>query len=328
MTMNTHDMEQMKRIAETLRAELQAASAAADAVDDNFLAAIELLSGRSGKIVTMGVGKSGFIAMKAAATLTSLGHEAFFLSPLDALHGDSGIIRAQDVLIVFSFSGSSSEIVKLIKHVRTHIPVHVIAVTGNADSALARLSDKAITFKIEHEGCPLGLAPMASTTASLVIADCIASALTSPEEFSHEHFAQFHPAGSLGLSLKKVHEVMADGELLPVVSEEAILNEALIEITLKKRGVVGVIDLTGHLVGVITDGDLRRIILNYENPKSEIVKTVMTREPKIVRADDSLKHALMLMEKHRIMNVFVVDSEDVLVGLVHVHDILGDALTA
>ncbi len=325
--MNTHDLEQKGRMAETLRAELQAVSDVADAIDDNFLAAIELLAERRGKIITMGVGKSGFIAMKAAATLTSLGHEAFFLSPLDALHGDSGIIRPHDVLIMFSFSGSSPEIVKLIKHVRTHIPVHVIAITGNAESSLAQLSDRAITFKIEQEGCPLGLAPMASTTASLVIADCIAAALTSPEEFSHAHFAQFHPAGSLGLSLKKVHEVMAGGEHLPVVSENAILNDALIEITLKKRGVVGVVETTSRLLGIITDGDLRRIILNYENPKGEPVTSVMTREPKIVRADDTLKHALTLMEKHRIMNVFVVDSEDVLVGLVHMHDILGDALT-
>lgn len=314
------------RVLETLRAEEDAVSRIHDSLNEDFYDALGLIIERKGKILVTGVGKSGFIGMKMVATLISLGHEATFINPLDAMHGDSGIVKEHDVLLAFSFSGSSPELVRLVKHLQKHFSIKVISITGNRDSTLSKISDGKIVFSVEHEGCPLGLAPMASTTASLVIADSIASALTSPEIFKHEHFAKFHPAGSLGLSLKKVSEVMAVGDHLPTISEEALLNDALIEITLKKRGIVGVIDEIGRLVGVITDGDLRRIIISHDEPKNKMVKMVMTREPKMVVKDDDLSYTLKLMEKHQITNIFVVDTNNILVGLVNVHDIVEDVI--
>lgn len=322
------DSAKSLRIQETLDAEKAGVSTLSETIQtEDFLSAIDTIEERRGKIITLGIGKSGFIAMKTAATLTSLGHEAVFLNPLDALHGDSGIIKSGDVLLIFSFSGTSPEITKLIRHVRSHTPIHTILITGDPSSTLTKFSDHVISYRIDREGCPLGLAPMASTTAALVIADCIASALTSPEEFSHGHFARFHPAGSLGLSLKKVSEVMVTGEDLPVVLETSILNEALVEINLKKRGVVAVVDHTQRLVGVITDGDLRRIILNYDNPKVEIVGSIMTKEPKVITEDHSVKDALKVMEAHKIMNVFVVNESQIPVGLIHLHDIIENTNT-
>ncbi len=323
--MNRNDIE--KRVLHTLKAEEDAISRLREVLTEDFYKGIEILTSRKGKILVTGVGKSGFIAQKMVATLISLGHDASFLSPLDALHGDSGMVRDDDILIVFSFSGASPELVRLVNHFKRHFSIQVITITGNRDSVLVKLSDSVISFDIEQEGCPLGLAPMASTTASLVIADSIASALTSPDEFKQEHFARFHPAGSLGLSLKKVKDVMVTGEQLPIISEDALLNDAIMEITVKKRGIVGVVNIEGVLVGVITDGDLRRIILNYDEPKNQKVKSVMTKTPKVIFEDDSLKSALRLMKDHQIMNVFVVYPDGALVGLIHMHHIVEDMIT-
>ncbi len=321
--MNKRLIEQ--RVKQTLQAEAVAVSALEHVLDEAFYSAIDMLIGRTGKILVTGIGKSGFVAMKMVATLTSLGHEAFFLNPLNALHGDSGIIKNGDVLVVFSFSGSSPELVHLVRHFKKHFSMNVLSITGNKESQLAELGDEIIAFSIEEEGCPLDLAPMASTTASLVIADCIASALTSPETFTQEDFAQFHPAGNLGLSLKKVKEIMREGDQTPRVSMNTSFEDVLTEITLQKAAqIVGVVDEEGRLVGAFADGDIRRMLIKHGDLRGKEIHSFMNANPKTVTAEDSLLTALNIMKEYKVNNLFVTDSENTYIGFIHIHDIVGD----
>lgn len=315
-----------RRVKHALTQEILAIRALEKSVNRDFFRAIDALLNRQGKIVLSGVGKSGFIAMKTAATLTSLGHEATFLNPLDAVHGDMGIVREGDVLILFSFSGNTAELLRLVRYIRKNFSVTVLSVTGNAVSQLASLSDYHIAISVKDEGSPLGLAPMASTTATLVVGDLIASALTDPTTFKKEHFARFHPAGSLGLSLKKVKEIMHTGKAIPCVTNSATFGEALREISAKKLGIVGVCSATGALVGVVTDGDVRRIVSVSDTPRNVPVKKVMKKSPLVINDESSLKEALLLMEERKITSLFVTDQKKQLCGVVHIHDILEETI--
>jgi arabinose-5-phosphate isomerase len=272
-----------------------------------------------------GVGKSGFIAMKMVATLVSLGKDAVYLNPLDALHGDSGIVRDGDVLILFSFSGSSPELIRLVKHFKKHFKIKVITVTGARTAPLRELSDGVITFSIAGEGCPLGLAPMASTTASLVIADCIASALTSPDEFKPEHFAKYHPAGTLGLSLTPVHKVMRIGKKIPKILAQASFEDALHIITLQKLvQIVGIVNEDNRLIGAFADGDIRRMILKHGDLRGKSISEIMNPNPRTVHQGDTLHAALSLMREYKVNNLFVIDDDSRYIGFIHIHDIIGD----
>ncbi|MCF7815427.1 MAG: KpsF/GutQ family sugar-phosphate isomerase [Candidatus Pacebacteria bacterium] len=318
-----------ERIKQTIAAEVAAVSNLSEGIDDNFYRAVALIADRGGKILITGVGKSGYIAMKMVATLISLGHESVFLNPLDALHGDSGMVKDDDVLVVFSFSGGSPELVRIVEHLKKHFSIGVVTITGNCNSMLSKLSDEAITFSVEEEGCPLGLAPMASTTASLVIADSIAAALTSPDTFRQEHFAMFHPAGSLGLSLKKVKEIMRGGDELPKVSMYISFEEVLEAITSQRLAqIVGVVDEEGYLVGALGDGDIRKMLIKHGDLRGKQINIFMNQSPKTINEDDSLQVALQTMKEHKINNLFVTDSNNVYIGFIHLHDIVGDYATS
>ncbi len=323
------DAQQMKKRAEfTWKQEAAAVNALAKLLrEKSFVRAVNMLASRQGKIITTGVGKSGFIAMKAAATLTSLGHPSFFLDSMAAMHGDAGMVRNGDVVIAFSFSGESVELGKLLKYLKRSFSVNVIGVTGNKSGTLAKISDIALFLHVKKEGCPLGLAPMASTTASLVVGDLLASALTVPETFKKEHFAKFHPGGSLGLSLKRVKDVMTGKEHISLVISNATFGQALQNTTRSNLGVIGIVDRDGRLVGVITDGDIRRILLKNDQPKEVAVRKVMSSSPKTIGEDKTLKEALVLMEKHKITSLFAVNSDKKLTGIVHIHQILESSVS-
>lgn len=308
----------------TLRAEDEALKGLKSLSKKGFLKTIEILRLRTGKIITTGVGKSGFIAEKIAATLTSLGHQSFYLDPLNALHGDVGVVSSGDCLLALSFSGESPELLKLLRHLKKDSSISILSITGNKKSLLAHLSDGSLSFSITHEGSPLGLAPMASTTTSLVLGDMLASALTDPKNFEKKHFAKFHPAGSLGLSLKKVSQAMVRGKEIPCIKESKLFSEALQEMTDKRLGVTAVVTISGKLVGAITDGDVRRILLKHRNPMDMEVGKLMTPRPKSILSEASLKEALVLMEKHKITTLFVVGKGERLLGLLHMHSILED----
>lgn len=313
-----------KRIKDTINAEITAVSDLSNAINESFFRAVDLLLRRKGKILVTGVGKSGFIGMKMVATLVSLGHQASFLAPLDALHGDSGIVKDKDILIMFSFSGASPELIQLVKHLKKHFSIKIILITGDKNSALAGLSQEVITFTVGEEGCPLGLAPMASTTTSLVLADSIASAITSPDIFKKEHFAKFHPAGNLGLSLRKVEEVMRKGRKLPKVPADASFEDVLRMITSQKATqMVGVTDEVGCLIGAIGDGDIRKMLIKHGDLREKQVHAIMNKSPKTISANESLQVALSLMTVHKINNLFVIDSANQYIGFIHIHDIVG-----
>jgi arabinose-5-phosphate isomerase len=284
--------------------------------------AIALLAAREGTIIVSGVGKSAWIAGKAAATLTSLGQRAVTLDPLAALHGDSGVAGPGDVLVAISFSGESVELVKTAKHLAKIAGIPTIAITHGKASPLAKLAAVVIDIPVAKEGSPHELAPMASTTVSLVITDMIAAALTEPERFTRSSFAQYHPGGSLGLSLVSVNAIMRPLAETPRVVQSAPLGDALDAMTRGGLGATAVVSARGRLVGIVTDGDVRRILLTRDAPKALPVERLMTKSPKTVRGAASLKDALSLMERYKITSLFVTGARGALAGIIHMHDII------
>ena len=323
--MAKEDTEALKRMENALAQEIIALSNLKKNIKSlNFGLAIEMLKRRKGKIIVVGVGKSGIIGLKIVATFTSLGHTAVFLHPVEALHGDTGIVTDGDVLIALSFSGESAEVVKIVRYLKINFLVECISVTGDENSSLARLSDVSITMNVPDEGCPIGLAPMASAVATLAVGDLLASALTSPKEFDKRHFAKLHPGGSLGLDSRNVREMMKERNAMPIIKDSVSLQKALALMTDDGQGVVGVCNSSGILVGVVTDGDVRRFVLKHGSIKDKKVNHAMTKNPKTISSKMSAKDALLFMEQYRITSVFVVDDADQKpVGMIHMHDILG-----
>jgi len=271
-------------------------------------------------VVLTGVGKSGLVCKKIAATLSSTGTPAFFLHPTDAAHGDLGMLRGEDTVIAVSNSGETEELLSIIPLVKS-FGIPVIAITSNPRSSLARLSDVVLDLKAEKEACPLNLAPTTSTTLTLALGDAIAAALMKKKGFTAEDFARFHPGGKLGIRLSKVKEIMRKGEEVPKVSPETPLKEAIFEISSKKLGATLVVD-GEKLIGIITDGDLRRT-LERGVELSTPVKEVMTENPKVIKEDSYAEEALKLMELHKITVLPVVDASGKVKGIIHLHDILG-----
>lgn len=281
-----------------------------------------LLCERKGTIAVTGIGKSGFIGKKIAATFTSLGQRAVFLHPVEAVHGDIGFLSKGDVLIALSYSGESKEVVKITAYAKKQFSVQVIALTKSRTSSLGKLADVVAEVHTISEGSPNGQAPMASTTATLVLGDMLAAMLVD-NTFKDQHYAQFHPGGALGLNLKKVRDVFETDRSVPFVLEKDFIGTVLEEMTQKELGITGVLNTRGKLVGVITDGDIRRALLRNADMRAITARDIMTKEPKHVRDTMSLKEALSEMETHRITSLFVIGAQSRPIGIIHIHDIAG-----
>ncbi len=316
----------LERSKHTLQQGIHALSALKNTAPAELEDVIKILKRRKGRVIVTGIGKSGFIGMKISATLVSLGHSSVFLHPVDALHGDTGVVSDGDALLAISFSGRSAEVVKIVKYLKKEFAVSVVSIIGNRESPLAKISDAHVTLDVRDEGSPHGFAPMASTTASLVVGDMIATALTSPTSFQKGQFARFHPGGGLALEMHTVDSVMTKGKDIPTVSRSKFLKDALKEMSEKFLGVTGVVDAHRKLVGVITDGDVRRFLLQHDFASAVTVEKIMNRTPKSVSKDASLKQALTLMEEYRITSLFVLDGKQRPIGIIHIHAIVGDAV--
>lgn len=292
-------------------------------LDENFSRAVDILLRAPGKVVLTGVGKSGLIGRKIAATIASTGTPAFFLHPVEGMHGDIGMVRSGDVVIALSNSGETGEIVRLLP-VFKRLGLPLIAITGAPDSTLARHADASLDAGVQEEACPLGLAPTASTTAALALGDALAVVLFEEKGFSDQDFALLHPGGALGRRLRTVEDIMHRGEDIPLVRQETPLQEALFTISAKRLGVTGVVNGSGTLLGVITDGDLRRAMERGIDLYSTRAEEVMTRNPKRLSSSEIAASALRKMEEFSITSLFVFDEDDPekLVGIVHVHDLL------
>lgn len=290
-------------------------------LNEDFVQTVSLLKDCKGKVVVAGIGKSGHIAKKMAATFASTGTPAFFVHPAEALHGDLGMIGIDDVVIAISYSGESDEILSILPAI-LHKSVPIIAITGNLQSSLAKLATCVLDIKIDKEACPLNLAPTTSTTVSLVLGDALAISLLELRGFKPEDFALSHPGGSLGRRLlTKVSDIMHKKERLPVVNASSSLKDAVVEISKKGLGITAVAadDLT--LLGVITDGDLRRILDHNIDIREMKSVDVMNKVPKVLKQSDLATTAVELMEKYKITGFLVVDDKDKLVGAFNLHDL-------
>jgi arabinose-5-phosphate isomerase len=294
----------------------------ADRLDDSFADAVELLLECKGKIIIAGMGKSGIVGQKIAATLSSTGTTAIFLHPAEAAHGDLGVVAQHDVVICLSKSGMTEELNFIIPALRQR-EVSIIAFTGNQRSFLARNADVVLDVGVEQEACPYDLAPTTSTTAMLAMGDALAMCLMKKKNFTDLEFALTHPKGSLGRQLTmKVEDLMARDESLPLVNEESPVADLILEMTSKRYGVSGVIDRDGRLTGIFTDGDLRRLVQGGGNFLGKSAREVMTANPKTVSADLLAKHCLEILETYRITQLLVCDPDHRPVGLIHIHDLV------
>jgi arabinose-5-phosphate isomerase len=300
-----------------------AISALGERAGDGFVGAVEAVYGTRGRVITTGIGKSGIIAQKLAATLSSTGTPAYFLHPVEATHGDLGIVGENDVVVIFSYSGETAEIMSVVPALQSR-GVTIIAITGSPDSALAESADYVINAGVDQEACQLGLVPTASTTAALVIADALAICVMELKGFAEDDFALFHPGGDVGRRLRAgVKTLMHIGDEIPIVAPDAPLDAVVAEMSKKTFGITAVVDGAGKLAGVITDGDLRRLLEGDKELSKVRAADFYATEPKTIRADDSTARALRLMEKYQITALFVVDEDARPAGLIHIHDILG-----
>lgn len=287
----------------------------------SFAQAIALLMNCRGRVVVSGMGKSGHIARKMAATFASTGTPAMFVHPGEAAHGDLGMITPQDVVIAISYSGESSELAAIIPTIK-RLGTKLIAMTGNASSSLAGWADVHLDVRVDKEACPLNLAPTTSTTATLALGDALAVAMLDAHGFREEDFARSHPGGALGRRLlTHVRDVMRTGEAVPQVTPETRLTTALLEITKKGMAMTAVVDQDQRVLGVFTDGDLRRLMEKIQDFSQIMIVDVMHKNPRTVRAEQLAVEAVELMETHRINQLLVADESGKLVGALHIHDL-------
>ena len=319
--MNDHLAEGLlKEARRVLDAEERAIRGVRERIGANFVKAVEILAAARGRVIVSGIGKSGIIGRKIAATLTSTGTPAFHLHPVEGLHGDLGIVGREDVAILISKSGGTAELAGLIDYlIRLGVPI--IALTGVAGSALGKASTVALDCSVEEEACPLGLAPTTSTTATMAMGDALAVVLLEKKGFQAEDFARIHPGGSLGRKLTlRVEEVMVE-EGYPSLGEEALIRDCIVPLA-KMRGTVPIVDGDGKVVGVVTTGDLTRLLERSESFLEIPVREVMTRTPKVVTVGELASAAVHLMEKFGIMALPVVREDGGLEGIVHLHDLM------
>lgn len=314
-------VEEARRV---LRVEAESLLDLAERINENFSQAVDLLYQCKGKVVLMGMGKSGLVGRKIASTFASTGTPAFFLHPAEGVNGDFGMLAKEDVIIAISNSGETRELLEVLPLIKRY-GNHLITLTGNAKSTLAKTGDVHLDIRVKEEACPLGLAPTASTTATLAMGDALAVALMGKKDFKKEDFAILHPGGALGKRLLlKVEDLMHVGKAFPMISEKTLMKDAIFEITSKRLGVTGVSDTEGHLVGVITDGDLRRGLEKFSDLFNREASEVMTRNPKRIEKDDLAAKAVQRMEEYSITSLFVFNQagEKVPVGIIHLHDLL------
>ena len=317
-------IEQAKTV---LRVEAQAILDLQDRLDDSFLKAVEAVLQCKGKVILTGIGKSGYIARKIASTMTSTGTNAIYLHPAESSHGDLGIITQDDIVIALSYGGESQELISILNYI-TRKNIKLISITGNLKSNLAKSSFVALDVHVRQEACPIGLAPTASTTATLALGDALAMTVLKSKGFSPEDFAEYHPGGSLGFRLlTKVSDVMHSGQSLPIVELNTPVKEVLTIMTSKDvRGAAGVVDTAGDLIGVITDGDIRRRLEKSQNPLDGFAKDLMTLHPRTIDANELAEKALFVMEQFSIQMLFVLDKSQTqnkkAVGILHIQDLL------
>ena len=309
---------------EVIQIEVEALQALKERLDASFDAAVDLIYACQGRVVITGMGKSGLICQKIAATMASTGTPTFFLHPAEGIHGDLGMITRGDVVIAVSNSGETEELTRILPVVK-RMGLPLIAMAGRPESTLAKAGDVFLDISVAKEACPLGLAPTASTTATLAMGDALAVALLLKRGFRAEDFALYHPGGALGKKLLlKVEDLMHSGPEMPIVGEETLVRDALFEITSKKLGITGVCNAQGELVGVFSDGDLRRTIAQGLDLLNQPVGALMGRQPKRILRSELAAKAVQLMETHTITSLFVFDEVPALrpCGIIHLHDLL------
>lgn len=306
---------------QVLRIEGDAVLALADRIDSDFLLALSLVLNCRGRVIVCGIGKSGHIGRKIASTLASTGTPAFFVHPAEASHGDLGMITADDVLIAISNSGESSELLNILPSIKRQ-GAKLIAMTGRPESSLARDADAHLNAAVKQEACPLNLAPTASTTAALALGDALAVALLDARGFGAEDFARSHPGGSLGRRLlTRMRDVMRTGDAIPTTPPDASVAEATREISRGKIGMTVVITPERRILGIFTDGDLRRAIVNGLDLKSLTVSDIMTRNPRVMGPEKLAAEAVEVMDKHKINQIPIVDENGLLIGALNMHDL-------
>ncbi len=288
---------------------------------EEFAEAVDLIKTCSGRIVFAGMGKSGLVCRKIAATFASTGTPSLFLHPAEGGHGDLGMLARGDVLVAVSNSGETQELIRLLPAVK-RLGIPIICMTGGISSTLAKRADIVLNISVTEEACPLNLAPTASTTVTMALGDALAVALLEARGFTEDDFAFFHPVGALGRRLLTVSEIMHVGSEIPMVDQNTTMREALFEITSKQLGFTTVQDSDGRLIGIITDGDLRRSLEKGSDTLSMKAGEIMTGSPKVINADALAAKALQLMESSKITSLVIVDGEERVTGVIHMHDIL------
>lgn len=293
-----------------------------DRIGSDFEDAINILHSCKGRVIVTGMGKSGHIGKKIAATLSSTGTPSYFLHPAESTHGDSGLITRDDVVIAISNSGETAELMNLLPLIE-RFGVKMVAMTGKKESTLGKKADVVLDISVEKEACPLGKAPTASTTATLAMGDAIAICLLKKRGFTEEDFLMFHPSGALGRGvLYQVSDLMITGDRIPVANENNSFHDTIQLISAKKLGCAIIVNDNGVMQGILTDGDIRRTLLKFENTSSLLAKDVMTQNPKVILHNDLAAKALHIMEKYSITALAVCDEQRVPVGMIHIHDLL------
>jgi len=307
---------------EVIHIEAAAVLALTQRIDENFLQALNIILACEGRVIVSGMGKSGHIARKIAATLSSTGTPAYFVHPAEASHGDLGMITAKDVFIALSYSGESQELLTIVPVIKRQ-GARLISLTGNPRSSLAEAADAHLDAAVDKEACPLGLAPTASTTAALALGDALAVALLDAKGFGEEDFARSHPGGSLGRRLlTHVRDIMHSEKGIPAVNQNATLAEAVLEISRKGLGMTAIVDEDRQVVGIYTDGDLRRTLEKNVDFTATVISSVMSRNPHSILPDALAAEAVQIMEQYNISQVLVIDSDNKLVGALNMHDLL------
>ncbi len=305
---------------EVLETEARAILGLIPQLDARFPAAVEMLNSCAGRVVLSGMGKSGIIARKLAATLSSTGTAAFFLHPAEAIHGDLGVVRDDDVVVALSHSGETEELVRLVESIR-RTGARLIAITGEDGSTLAQTADIALSCHVSEEACPLNLAPTASTTAALALGDALAMALSQRKGFRQENFASLHPGGRLGKKLMRVESLMHGGDKVPRVGPTTPMADVIHEMNSKRLGMTSVVDADGTLLGIVTDGDLRRHLSSGANLLDRRAIDIMTKDPVAISPKLLAVEALQQMEHRKITSLVVVDGSRHVTGVVHLHDL-------
>jgi arabinose-5-phosphate isomerase len=303
-----------------LQTEAAAILALVDRLGESFERAVRVLLDCKGRVIVTGMGKSGIICRKIAATLSSTGTPAFFLHPAEAIHGDLGVLQGQDVIVALSYSGETDELLRLLETIK-RLGASLIAITGDCRSTLGQAADVALDCRVSEEACPMNLVPTASTTAALALGDALAMTLLVAKGFSQEHFASLHPGGKLGKRLMRVDQLMTSGDRTPIVGAGTPIPQVIYEMSSKGLGMTCVVDDRGALAGIITDGDLRRHMTGTMNLLDRTAADVMTRNPVAIAPETLAAEALLILEQRKITSIVVVKDGERVQGVVHLHDL-------